>query len=58
MVLAAAAPSQLRRVSHDVPRDCLAAHAVACVFHQAEVQFRYFSIRRHITFGRNFQDLE
>ena len=57
MVLAAAAPSQ-RRVSHDVPRDCLAVRAVVCVLHQTETQFRHFSIRQHITFGRIFQDLK
>ena len=47
MVLAAASPSQRRRVSHDVPRDCLAVRAVVvCVFHQSETQFRHFSIRQ------------
>ena len=58
MVLVAAAPSQRRRVSHDVPRDCLAVRAVVCVFHQTQIQFRHFSIRQHITFGRIFQDLK
>ena len=39
MALAAAAPSQRRRVSHDVPRDCLAVRVVVCVFHKLKFNF-------------------